>query len=648
MQRAALPHEIRVAETDFTQLILKSPDGVLVLDADGVILFANATAEAMFARPTTDLVGRVFGFPIILGEAGEIDLLSRRGAIVAEIRVVEVDWQGQPAYLAMLRDVTEHKRLATALRNSEARLQAVIENTENVIWSVDQQFRLLVGNSAFHANIERQLGRRLAAGESVLHPAFPAAIRTFWQTCYERALAGESYLIELNSEMQRPGGVIECYFSPLRDASGAITGVVGLSADITERKLADQRLRDSEERLRLVVQNSPDQISVWDEHGLQQLLGTDPAGATDAAQAGAGQADHALLNLSVAGCSDEPSAMQLAALGLDDLSIENWRKMRAAVCRCLNRPGEVVRVEYRQLTQSGEMRDMETVYQGFERSGSGREVVSISRDITEHKALQQMLHETNARLEERVVARTAELAATISELHRANAGKDAFMAAISHELRTPLTGILTMSELLEAQTRGVLNQDQLRYVTHIRESGERLLATVNDVLRYTSLMAEHTPLEWEQCRLLELCASGVRTIQPRAERKHQTIALEVTPPDLTIPANADGVINIVAMLLDNAVKFTPDGGAVGVTASLAEGAVRLVVWDTGIGMSAEQQQSLFEPFTQADQGLTRRFAGTGIGLAYVYKMVSLLRGQVSVESEPGQGSRFTVTLPVAE
>jgi signal transduction histidine kinase len=122
----------------------------------------------------------------------------------------------------------------------------------------------------------------------------------------------------------------------------------------------------------------------------------------------------------------------------------------------------------------------------------------------------------------------------------------------------------------------------------------------------------------------------------------------VTPPDLTIVANADGIFNIVTMLLDNAVKFTPDGGAIGVTATLADGIVRLVVWDNGIGMSAEQQQSLFEPFTQADQGLARRFTGTGIGLAYVHKMASLLRGQVFVESEPGQGSRFTVTLPASE
>lgn len=648
MHPALLRHEFSVAETGFTQLILKSPDGVLVLDGDGVILFANPTAEAMFARSVTDLVGQVFGFPIVLGEAGEIDLLSRRGAIVAEIRVVEVDWQGQPAYLAMLRDVTEHKRLATALRNSEARLQAVIENTANPIWSIDRQFRLLVGNSAFHTTVERQVGRRLAAGESVLLPEFSAETNVFWRACYERALAGESYLFELNSQMQRPGGMLECHFSPLRDANGAIMGVVGLSVDITERKLADQRLRNSEERLRLVIQNSPDLISVWDERGLQQVLGTDPDRAASVLRVGDGQGEPVLLNLTAADCSKEPSAQQLAALGLDALSTDNWRKMRAAVCRCLNHPGETVRVEYRQVTQSGDVRDLETVYQGFERSGSGREVVSITRDITEHKTLQRILHQANAELEERVTARTAELAATIGELHRANAGKDAFMAAISHELRTPLTGILGMSELLEAETRGPLNPDQLRYVMRIRESGERLLATVNDVLRYTSLMAESAPLEREHCRLLELCASSVRIVQPRAERKRQTVALDVTPPDLTITANADGIINIVTMLLDNAVKFTPDGGAIGVTATLADGVVRLVVWDNGIGMSAEQQQSLFEPFTQADQGLARRFTGTGIGLAYVRKMASLLRGQVLVESEPGQGSRFTVTLPASE
>lgn len=239
------------------------------------------------------------------------------------------------------------------------------------------------------------------------------------------------------------------------------------------------------------------------------------------------------------------------------------------------------------------------------------------------------------------------MTASIAELERANAGKDAFMAAVSHELRTPLVGILSMSEVLQSQARGPLNPDQERYVETVRESGERLLATVNGVLLYTGLMTGAANLHQERCRLSDLCASSIRAVQARTMRKSQHIALDVAPKDLELYSDADAITNLVAMLLDNAVKFTPSSGQIGVRAAHDADArfVRLEVWDTGIGMTDAQLAHVFRPFAQADQGLTRQFAGTGIGLAYVNQVVTLLGGTVTVESAPDQGSRFIVRLP---
>ena len=221
------------------------------------------------------------------------------------------------------------------------------------------------------------------------------------------------------------------------------------------------------------------------------------------------------------------------------------------------------------------------------------------------------------------------------------------MAAVSHELRTPLTGILTISELLQNQMRGPLNAHQERYVQIIVDSGQRLLKTVNAVLQYTSLAAGAMRLKAERCHLAELCAYAVQAVEEKAKSRNQSIALDVTPADMEIISDAVALTKIVTLLLENAEKFTPDHGAIGIRVrpDAATVGVQIEVWDTGIGMSAEQVSHLFEPFVQGDQQLARQFEGLGLGLAYVHKAVALLGGEVTATSEPGKGSRFTVTLP---
>ncbi|MBK8050696.1 MAG: hypothetical protein IPK16_28470 [Anaerolineales bacterium] len=134
---------------------------------------------------------------------------------------------------------------------------------------------------------------------------------------------------------------------------------------------------------------------------------------------------------------------------------------------------------------------------------------------------------------------------------------------------------------------------------------------------------------------------------PACRTQGQTIELTVEPDDLTIISDADGIIQMLQALLDNAVKFTPANGAVGleVHADLQVGRVSLTVWDTGIGIAPEQQASIFEPFVQADGSLSRQYEGVGLGLAYVHRMVELLGGAITLTSVVGEGSRFRVELP---
>jgi PAS domain S-box-containing protein len=283
----------------------------------------------------------------------------------------------------------------------------------------------------------------------------------------------------------------------------------------------------------------------------------------------------------------------------------------------------------------------------YDDAGAPLRMVGINQDISQQKVYEQMLEEANSKLEREVAARTADLRATVNELQAANAGKDAFLTAISHELRTPLMGVLGMAELLGAEMRGPLNSGQARYVAAITESGRRLLDIVNNLLMYTQLMSGRTTLVRTPCGLADLCAAAVHATQPRAERKRHSITQKVQPASLTIESDPDRIVNLLKLLLDNAVKFTPDGGQITVEigAGPADDTVQIVVTDTGIGMTPEEVVHLFRPFVQADGSLARRFEGMGIGLAIVYKVVELLGGAIGVESELGQGSRFIVTLP---
>jgi signal transduction histidine kinase len=181
----------------------------------------------------------------------------------------------------------------------------------------------------------------------------------------------------------------------------------------------------------------------------------------------------------------------------------------------------------------------------------------------------------------------------------------------------------------------------------IRQSGEHLLALINDILSYTYLVSGRIGANLLSHSVMELYNWEASRVADKVKSKQQTLQMTVEPLDLNIVTDANVVHEIVARLLDNAVKFTPSGGQIGLDAHVGDvrDTVALVVWDTGIGIGEDQIERIYAPFTQGDGRLNRQYEGIGLGLAYVRQAVDLFGGTIEVESTVGQGSRFTITFP---
>lgn len=255
---------------------------------------------------------------------------------------------------------------------------------------------------------------------------------------------------------------------------------------------------------------------------------------------------------------------------------------------------------------------------------------------------QASLSETNNRLQEAI--RDAERSTRAAE--NANRAKSAFLAMMSHELRTPLNSILGLSESLAERIHGPLTEKQSRYLDLVVSSGRHLLDLINDILDLAKIESGRDDIALAPCHLLEICENSLQIIQPMASRRRQTIESTLPPPTLQVRAEPRRLQQILVNLLGNAVKFTPEGGLLGLRVSTLREEVHLAVWDRGIGIEADQISNLFQPFVQLDARLARDYGGTGLGLALVKQLASLHGGRIEVVSHPGEGSTFTLILPL--
>jgi len=239
------------------------------------------------------------------------------------------------------------------------------------------------------------------------------------------------------------------------------------------------------------------------------------------------------------------------------------------------------------------------------------------------------------------------LRAANEELRHAASIKDDFLAALGHELRTPLNAVLSLSRVLRDQLNSVLTDHQRQSFEIITESGQHLLALINDILDLSKVQAGMMTLDIETVQIDALCTSALNVVRPMATQKHLHLLEHYDARVRTIQVDPLRFKQILVNLLSNAVKFTPDGGCVGVEVSgrPEQNTVTVTVWDTGVGIAAVDLDRLFKPFIQIDNPTSKLYVGTGLGLALSQRLANQHGGEISVTSTLGAGCRFTVTLP---
>jgi signal transduction histidine kinase len=231
------------------------------------------------------------------------------------------------------------------------------------------------------------------------------------------------------------------------------------------------------------------------------------------------------------------------------------------------------------------------------------------------------------------------------QLEAANRAKSEFLSSMSHELRAPLTSVIGFARVLLEQIYGELNTKQTQYINAIADSGEHLLSLINDLLDISKIEANKEELYVETLSVEEVCLSSLALLEERAQQAGLQLKLEIGPSVTVCHADRRRLKQILVNLLSNAIKFT-ETGSVTLKVELQENQLNFAVIDTGIGMSETDRQILFQPFQQIKTHLHRKHKGSGLGLALSRKLARLHDGDLTVTSEVGQGSCFTLSLPM--
>lgn len=504
----------------------------------------------------------------------------------------------------IVRDITEHKRADEKLRESEERNRLLVESSPYGI-AIHSDGKFVFMNRAGAkilgaANPEEFIGKRVL---QIIHPDYHELVKERIRMQEEGKAAPliEEKLLRLD------GTSVDVELTSIPFTYKGKPAMYGVFMDITERKQAENALRENQVRLDLALRSARMGVWHWDiienrryfDDQVCHLLGINPATFTGAAEEFFG------------------------AVHPDDRET-----IKAALARTIEHD-VLYEPEYRAVWPDGSVHYI-TARGRLVRDDKGRalRINGIIWDITERKKMEEL------RLEN-------------ERLAYANEAKSEFLAIMSHELRTPMNAVIGFSELMKAKKAGELNEKQERYMDNILISSKHLLVLINGILDLTRVEAGKIELVIEKIVVHDAINETLNLLKATAEKRNVIFKKEIDPQLDYIEADRQRFKQILVNLVSNAVKFSkPEGGIVTVTAKKEENMAKISVSDTGIGIKEEDLGKLFQPFLQLDMSFSRKYGGTGLGLAISKQLVELQGGKIRAESKYGEGSTFTFLLPL--
>ncbi len=605
-------------------IVEHAPSMMFVKNAKDLTLeLWNKKCEEITTIPRQSIIGKT-GFETIPKDQME-GFLERDRKVLSEKVMVEAEetittkngdrWlytkkiplfneKGEAIYLVGIsEDITERKRSEEERRQTEERCQAILDNSTSVVYAKHSDGRYILINKAYENLFH--LDRKFIIGKTD-HEIFPKEVADMFRR-NDVAVLDARHSIESEENVPTDNGV-RTYLSvkfPLLNNAGESYVLCGISTDITERKRAEE----DRERLALflnsIVDNVPTMLFVKDKDSkfllwnktTEELLGFSKEQM-----------------IGKTGFETFPKD-QIDGFLAKDREVFSGKKL--------------VAVEEQINTKDGEVRDIYTKkIPILDANGEPLYLVGISEDITEQKKAREEI------IKAKEVAEAA------------NRAKSEFFANVSHELRTPLTLISGPLDSLLAGEAGTLTESAKERLERMRRNAARLSSLVNDLLDFAKLEVGKMEANWQPVPAVDLSRQLYEDALLTAKARGISLSFEADEEIGYVPTDRRMLEKIVLNLLGNALKFTPSGGSVSLSLRKQGEHLEVSVKDTGIGIPEEKLPLLFQRFQQVDSSATRKYEGTGLGLALVKEFSELLGGSAGVRSTPGKGSYFWVRLPI--
>ncbi len=628
-------------------LVDSASEGIFVLDRTGRVVDANPAFYSLLGllpQPAGGLRLEAFDNSLPDPEAvashlrgllqgsrpaRHTTLYRRMGGAALEVEVST--WilrdAGELFVCASFRDLSEQKRMLAQLAAREAELRAILNSEPECVKVVDHDGRVLLMNPA-----GLQMVGAASADEVIgasVWELIAAEDRAAFSAFHRRVLAGvpevlEFSIVGLHGQRRR----MESHAVPLRDERGEVVSVLAVTRDVSER----QQMLGELSRLQQAIEQSPEGVCITDATGVIEYV--------------------------------NPAFVNASGYSREELLGRNPRLLRSERTKASTyhdlwatlSAGRVWSGELVNRRKDGRLYvEAEVISPVFDEDGTITHYLAVKQDVTEKKRLESELEQHRSQLEQLVAQRTAELEQANSQLAEARdqaaaaaRTKATFLSNMSHEIRTPMNGIIGLLHLAQREAGSPRLKSCLQKMEH---AAGHLLTLINDILDLSKIDAGKLTLESVPVSLPAIIADVASIVGVTARSKNLQLTTDLAPLPEDLHGDPTRITQALLNYASNAVKFTA-AGTVGIVVRVLEqtadsALLRLEVSDSGPGIAPEVLPRLFQAFEQADSSTTRIYKGTGLGLAITRQLAGLMGGEVGVESQPGAGSTFWLTLRLA-